>query len=118
MERLYKGFCGKALFETIRNAECEKIAVENPTPSKIFGYEAPSQSIQPYQYGHPWSKRTNLWLKGLPLLKQTEIVEPKCGCHEAGTWFTKGGKERQKNRSKFCDGFAKAMAEQWGGHTE
>lgn len=117
MERFYKGLCGKALFETIRNAECKCIAVENPTPSKIFGYEQPTQTIQPYQFGHPWSKRTHLWLKGLPPLQPTNIVTPEVGCHEAGTWFMKGGKERQKNRSKLCHGFAKAMAEQWGGKT-
>lgn len=114
MERLYKGFCGKALFETILHAECERISVENPTPSKIYNYPSPSQHIQPYEYGHPWTKKTFLWLKGLPALKPTNIVEPKCGCHESGSWFMKGGKERQKNRSKFCEGFAKAMAEQWG----
>ena len=118
VERFYKGLCGKALFEAIRHAECERIAVENPTPSKIFGYDKPSQTIQPYQFGHPWSKKTHLWLKGLPCLSPTEIVKPQVGCHEAGTWFMKGGNERQKNRSKLCYGFAKAMAEQWAGPAE
>lgn len=114
IERYYKGLCGKALFEAIRHAECEKIVVENPTPSDIFGYEKPTQTIQPYQFGHPWSKKTHLWIKGLPCLEPTDIVAPEVSCHGAGTWFTKGGKNRQKNRSKLCSGFAKAMAEQWG----
>ena len=114
VERYYKGLCGKALFDAIRHAECEKIAVENPTPSSIFGYDKPTQTIQPYQFGHPWSKKTHLWIKGLPCLEPTDIVAPEVGCHEAGTWFMKGGKDRQKNRSKLCSGFAKAMAEQWG----
>lgn len=114
IRRYYEGLCGKALFEAIRHAPCERIAIENPTPSAIFEYPAPSQAIQPYEFGNPWSKKTLLWLKGLPLLVPTNIVEPECNCHEAGTWFMKGGKERQKNRSKLCSGFAEAMAEQWG----
>lgn len=114
LERFYKGLCGKALFETIRRADCDRISVENPTPSRIYGYDKPTQTIQPYEYGHPWSKRTNLWLKGLPKLAPTSVVQPECGCHEAGTWFMRGGAERQKNRSKLCEGFAEAMADQWG----
>ena len=65
-------------------------------------------------FGHPVQKKTRLWLKGLPPLERTKIVNPEVGCHEAGTWFMKGGKERQKNRSKTFPGIAKAMAEQWG----
>lgn len=114
LERYYKGLCGKALFETIRHADCDRICVENPTPSRIYQYSKPTQTIQPYEFGHPWSKRTNLWLKGLAPLKPTCIVKPECGCHEAGTWFMRGGVERQKNRSKLCEGFAEAMAQQWG----
>lgn len=113
--RYYKGMCGKALFEAIRHAECERIAVENPIPSSVFEYPKPSQAIQPYEFGDPWSKKTLLWIKGLPLLEPTNIVEPQANCHEAGTWFMKGGKERQRNRSKLCHGFAVAMAEQWAG---
>ena len=115
IERYYKGMCGKALFETIRHSECDKIAIENPTPSKIFEYPEPTQIIQPYEYGHAWSKKTLLWLKNLQPLIPTNIVESIVNCHEAGTWFMKGGKERQMNRSKLCYGFAKAMAEQWAG---
>lgn len=116
--RYFEGLCGKALFEAIRHADCDKIAVENPTPSAIFEYPSPSQAIQPFEYGHPWSKKTLLWLKGLPPLVPTDIVTPQVNCHEAGTWFMKGGKERQKNRSKLCHGFAVAMAEQWAGEME
>ncbi|WP_312611422.1 DNA cytosine methyltransferase [Oscillibacter sp.] len=116
--RYFEGLCGKALFEAIRHADCDKIAIENPTPSAIFEYPEPSQAIQPYEHGHPWSKKTLLWLKDLPLLVPTDIVKPKVNCHEAGTWFMKGGKERQKNRSKLCHGFAVAMAEQWAGKAE
>lgn len=115
--RYYDGMCGKALFEAIRHADCDKIAIENPVPSRIFEYPEPSQIIQPYEFGHPWTKKTLLWLINLPPLIPTYIVSPQKGCHEAGTWFMKGGKERQKNRSKLCEGFTRAMAEQWGGNT-
>lgn len=118
VQRYYDGMCGKALFEAIRHADCDKIAVENPTPSAIFEYPEPTQAIQPYEYGHPWTKKTLLWLKGLEPLKPTNIVDPEVNCHEAGTWFMKGGKERQKNRSKLCHGIAEAMAEQWAGHRD
>lgn len=67
-------------------------------------------------FGHPVQKKTRLWLKGLPPLEPTDTVDPECGCHEAGTWFMRGGKDRQKNRAKTFPGLAKAMAEQWGGN--
>lgn len=116
IQRFYDGLCGKALFEAIRHADCERIVIENPTPSAIFEYPPADQIIQPFEYGYPWSKKTLLWIKGVPHLKPTNIVAPKSNCHEAGTWFMKGGKERQKNRSKLCVGFAKAMAEQWSAY--
>ena len=112
--RYYEGLCGKALFMAILAADCERIAVENPIPSAVFQFPPYTQAIQPYQFGHPVSKKTLLWLKGLPVLQPTDIVEPMANCHEAGTWFMKGGKERQKNRSKTFPGIARAMAEQWG----
>ena len=112
-ERYKKGLEGKKLFMAIYNADCPKIAIENPTPSKIYELPEKSQVIQPYQFGHPYSKRTQLWLKGLPPLKPTNIVEIESSCRKAGNWFNKGGKDRQKNRSKTFPGIAKAMAEQW-----
>ena len=118
IQRYYEGLCGKALFEAIRHADCDRLVIENPTPSAIFEYPEPTQAIQPYEYGHPWTKKTLLWEKGVEPLKPTNIVKPESNCHEAGTWFMKGGKERQKNRSKLCHGFAVAMAEQWAGQAE
>lgn len=112
--RYYEGLCGKALFLAIWAADCERVVVENPMPSSIFEFPAPTQIIQPYEYGHPVRKKTLLWERGVPLLKPTQIVKPTANCHEARTWFTKGGKERQKNRSKTFPGIASAMAEQWG----
>ena len=112
--RYYEGLCGKALFMAILEADCRKIVVENPVPSAIFDFPKPTQIIQPYEYGHPVSKKTLLWEKGVEPLKPTNVVKPEANCHEAGTWFMKGGKERQKNRSKTFPGIARAMAEQWG----
>ena len=112
-ERYKKGLLAKELFMSIYNADCSKIAIENPTPSKIYGLPEKTQVIQPWQFGHPYSKRTQLWLKGLPKLIPTNIVEVESSCRKAGNWFNKGGKDRQRNRSKTFPGIAKAMAEQW-----
>lgn len=114
-ERYQKGLEAKAFFMAFLEADCPRIAVENPVSSRIYQMPPHSQEIQPWQFGHPVQKKTRLWLKGLPLLIPAEIVSPDCGCHEAGTWFMKGGKERQKNRAKTFPGVAKAMAEQWAG---
>lgn len=114
-ERYQKGLEAKAFFLAFLYADCPKIAVENPVSSRIYGMPPYTQEIQPWQYGHPVKKKTRLWLKGLPLLQPTQIVEPQCGCHESGTWFMKGGINRQKNRAKTFPGIAKAMALQWAG---
>lgn len=113
-ERLQKGIEAKKLFMAIYNADCEKICVENPIPSRVYELPKYSQIVQPYEYGHPVQKKTCLWLKGLPKLKPTNIVEERQSTKIAGNWFNKGGKERQKNRAKTFTGIAKAMAEQWG----
>lgn len=96
------------------HADCSKIMVENPVSSKIFNLPPHTQEIQPWQFGHPTSKKTRLWLKGLPLLQPTDIVDCKCSCHDSNSWFSKSGKDRQKNRSKTFPGVAKAIAGQWG----
>lgn len=114
-ERYQKGLEAKEFFLKFLNADCPYIAVENPVSSRIFDMPPHSQEIQPWQFGHPVQKKTRLWLKGLPPLIATDVVEYKCGCHESGTWFMKGGKERQKNRAKTFPGIARAMAEQWAG---
>ena len=113
-KRLKKGLEAKELFMALYNADCEKICVENPIPSKVYGLPPYTQTVQPYEYGHPVQKKTCFWLKGLPLLKPTNIVEERQSTKIAGNWFNKGGKDRQKNRAKTFSGIAKAMAEQWG----
>ena len=114
-ERYRTGLEAKAFFLRFLNADCPHICVENPVSSKIYEMPPHTQEVQPWMFGHPVQKKTRLWLKGLPPLEPTNIVDPKCSCHEAGTWFMRGGKDRQKNRAKTFPGIAQAMAEQWGG---
>ena len=113
-ERLQKGLAAKEFFMNFYNSDCDCIAIENPTPSKIYGLPEKTQVIQPYQFGHPFTKRTQLWLRGVPKLKPTNEVDIKQSTKIPGNWFNKGGKERQKNRAKTFPGIAKAMAQQWG----
>lgn len=122
IQRYYEGMCGKAFFMAFFKADCEKICVENPTPSKVFEFPEPTQIIQPYQFGHPFSKRTQLWLKGLPKLVPTKIVEPERTWCPSGSYSGKHNDkhrgmfttDRAKNRAKTFPGIAKAMADQWG----
>lgn len=88
----------------------EKIAVENPVGIMSTCYRKPDQIIQPYEYGHPETKSTCLWLKNLPKLKPTEIVDGR----EQRVWKLPPSKDRAKIRSKTYQGIARAMAEQWG----
>ena len=113
-DRYNLGLKAKDFFMKLYNAPIDKICVENPISSKIFALPKHTQTIQPYEYGHPFSKATRLWLKNLPELKPTNIINKKQSTKIAGNWFNKGGKDRQKNRSKFFNGFAEAMADQWG----
>lgn len=108
---------GAALFSAFWNAPIERIAVENPVMHKhakarITNYKEPAQSVQPWQYGHGESKRTCLWLKGLPLLTPTNIVEGR----EQRVHLMPPGPNRWKERSRFFPGIADAMADQWGGY--
>ena len=123
MERYEKGMQAKAFFLQFLNADCDRIAVENPVPSKVYQMPPYTQIIQPYEYGHPYTKKTCLWLKGLNNLKPTNIVKPIGGyvCGNSEIWkrqAAKGevvGKEKSaKHRSKTFEGIAAAMAEQWG----
>ena len=113
-ERLKKGMEAKEFFMQLLTSPIEKIAIENPVPSKIFGLPQYHQVIQPYEFGHPFQKKTCLWLKNLPPLMATMYVQQSESTKVAGNWFNKGGKDRQKNRAKTFDGIANAMAEQWG----
>ena len=113
LERFNEGKKATKFFLKLLNAPIEKISVENPIPSTIFRLPRYTQIIQPYQFGHPVQKKTCLWLKNLPPLKPTKIMEKPQSTKVAGNWFNKGGKERQMNRAKTFQGIADAMAEQW-----
>jgi hypothetical protein len=94
----------------------EHIAVENPIGIMSTCYRKPDQIIQPYQYGHPETKSTCLWLKNLPLLHETNNVYEHMMTlpvkeRERILWL---GSNHGKERSKTYPGIAKAMAEQWG----
>jgi len=106
----------------LMNAKIKRICIENPKGVISSYIRKPDQYIQPYQFGHPYSKTTGLWLKNLPLLVPTKTVEPE--------WIypVSGGKrmskkhykspsnnneEKRKVRSRFDQGIADAMADQW-----
>ena len=112
--RLALGLKAKRFFESLYNAKIKKVCVENPVPSKVFELPKYTQIVQPFEYGEPLQKKTCLWLKNLPKLKPTNIVDVRQSTRIPGNWFNKGGRERQKNRSKFFLGIAEAMADQWG----
>ena len=123
-ERYVKGLEAKEFFMQFYNADCPRIAVENPIPSGVYEMPQYTQIIQPYEYGHPWSKKTCLWLKGLKPLEPTDIIKdhrPFCssgsysGTHDPRYKGAsrKGGSA--KSRSKTFSGIARAMMEQWVG---
>jgi len=110
-------------FMRFANAACERIAIENPIGHMSTAYRKPNQIIHPYMFGDPERKGTCLWLKGLPELKPTNIVEPRIIKYKNGKgtdspWHVETMSlppaERAKQRSKTFPGIAKAMAEQWG----
>lgn len=122
VERYEKGLEAKAFFMEFLKADCDKICVENPIPSKVYELPQYTQTIQPYEYGHPFTKRTCLWLKGLPKLQPTNIVEPMATFCPSGSYSKKHNDkhrgifttDRARQRSKTFEGIAAAMAEQWG----
>ena len=113
-ERLSKGLKAKEFFMLLYNAPIKKICIENPIPSKIIGLPQYDQIIQPYYFGDMVQKKTCLWLKGLSLLTYERQNNKPQSTKVPGNWFNKGGKDRQKNRTKTFQGIADAMAEQWG----
>jgi len=112
-------------FMQIANMPIPKIAIENPIGIMSSHYRKPDQIIQPWQFGFPTTKATCLWLKGLPLLKPTNIVEKgevvisKSG-NRMSKWYYETSKlplkngARAKARSVTFQGVADAMADQWG----
>ena len=108
-------------FMKFANADCEKIAIENPIGYANTHYRKPNQIIQPWQFGHPFTKATCLWLKGLPNLIPEVATKPiDCKSYAWETMLDERGKTiswnsdlSKKLRSKTFPGVAKAMATQW-----
>jgi len=114
-ERYQQGLQAKSFLMKFLEADVSRICVENPIPSKVFELPPYTQFVQPYEHGHPVSKKTCLWLKSLPKLKPSNIVDKTENCHGAeGSWYNQGGKDRWKRRSTTFQGIADAMADQWG----
>ena len=118
-ERVKKGILGRDLFMQFFLAKI-------PIPSRVFVLPKYTEVIQPYQYGHPYTKKTCLWLKGLQKLEPTNIVDPVATWCPSGSYSHKHGEQhrgmfttdRARNRAKTFPGIAKAMAEQWGGESD
>lgn len=121
--RYQKGLEAKEFFLKFLNADCDRIAVENPVHCRIFEMPRYTQEIQPYQFGHPYSKKTRLWLKGLSPLVPTDVLSkytpflPSATSRKLGgdSYGAKQCAHESKARSKTFTGIARAMAEQWAG---
>ena len=123
-ERYRKGEEAAEFFSAFLNAKCNRVAIENPVMLKCFGLPKYNQKVEPFMFGDPWRKRTCLWLKGLPLLVATEIVEPKglwvgstCASRDPTIYqrYKMPSNRDPKRRAKTFPGIAKAMATQWAG---
>ena len=115
--------CGIDFFMEFANSKCDMVAIENPVGIMSTVWRKPDQIVQPWQFGDEFSKKTCLWLKGLPLLKPTKIVSSgEKVTYASGRampkWYADSyklpKKERAKIRSRTFHGIAKAMASQWG----
>lgn len=116
---------GAALFSACWNAPIDRIALENPVMhrharERIVNYQPATQTVQPWWFGDPQFKATGFYLKGLPLLVETNrLVPPLPGTAEHKAWSRvhrmSPGANRARERSRFFPGIAEAMAAQWGG---
>jgi len=119
-ERFSKAMEAKDFFMYLLSRDIEFISLENPLPLKVVGLPKHSQVIQPYEFGHRFSKKTLLWLKNLPVLLPTYFSDTYTPYIPSNTGGAKRGQKThihflsQKDRSKTFPGIAKAMAEQWG----
>lgn len=123
IKRYYDRLNAIDFFMKFALCDCEKVCIENPIGVMSGVFRKPNQIIQPYQFGHNERKSTCLWLKGLPELKPTNIVEPNLYKYKNGKgydceWHVKSMNmspdERSRFRSKTFPGIAQAMSEQWG----
>jgi len=113
--RLASAMKAKDFFMQCYNMPIPNIALENPLPLKVIGLPPASQTIQPYEFGDPFSKKTLLWLKGFPMLKHTNVLSEWKPYLQSGNKHNEhSNKVRGRIRSKTFPGIAAAMAEQWG----
>ena len=96
-------------FMSLANAPIPRIAIENPVCIMSTKWRKPDQIVQPWQFGHGETKATCLWLKGLPLLTPTDVVDGR----EARVHKLPPSADRWKLRSTTYEGIADAMASQW-----
>ncbi len=108
-ERYFDRIESAKFFLNLALAPINKIAIENPIGCMSGFYRKPDQVIQPWMFGHGETKATCLWLKGLPKLLPTNVVEGR----KSRVHHEPPGPERWKNRSRTYQGIAEAMAEQW-----
>ncbi len=113
-ERLTEGKKAADFFRKIYEADCPRICIENPVPMKMFNLPKWSQCVEPFYFGVPVSKKTYLWLKGLPFLCPTNVIKPQYTFATFPQFKNSFGKYRQKNRSKTFPEVAAAMALSWG----
>lgn len=97
-------------FKLYTTSHIPKVCIENPVGIMSTVFRKPDQYIQPWQFGHGETKKTGLWLQGLPLLVPSDIVEGR----ENRIHKIPPSKDRWRERSRFYPGIAKAMADQWG----
>lgn len=107
---------------TLRDAPIPRIAIENPIGQLNWRWRYPDQTIQPWMFGHPYTKATCLWLKNLPPLRPTKIMRQREAWLPSNTgWNRQKGQKSQRGRvhtardaSRTFTGIARAMAQQWG----
>lgn len=122
-DRVMLGIQARDFFMRFWLSDIPRVAVENPIPSRVFVLPEYTQTIQSYQFGHPYTKRTCLWLKNLPPLVPSNIVKATATWCPSGSYSHKHREQhkgmfttdRARNRAKTFEGVAKAMADQWGG---
>ena len=127
LTRYRLGLEAKEFFMAFFNAKCKHIAIENPIPSKVFDLPPYSETVQPYEHGDPFSKKTCLWEINLPQLVPTKILSVYRPWVSCGTSKNKGNPDKAgfsraggaaKVRAKTFRGIAQAMADQWGAYIE
>lgn len=122
LSRYEFGLAACSFFNLFFQSQSRYLCIENPLPSRIFHLPVPSQIVQPYEFGDPWSKRTLLWLRDLPLLQPTDVLSDYLPYCSSGS-YTRSHDSRYKGfsrsggaarvRSRSFPGIAAAMAAQW-----